>query len=165
MARRRWTAKQREGWRRRYLGDLKHMHRCCVAGRLPREHAEYLTAILSDNRLPQPKEVAKRVQLTYEQQRQNKLFTIPPIDKTEAEIAKLRKARDRERKRLARRKARQQTREAYLATVASNKPWLKEVPPISRRTWFRRQAKGRQVAHGTRFVQITEPCGTGFVRA
>lgn len=137
MARR--SRKSFEGWRRRYLGDLKHLLQCCIHGRLPPRHSEYLTTILSNgHKLPPPKEVAKHVGLTNEQRERNKLWSIPPVDMTKTQLAEQRKAKDRQRKMLARRKAKTQTREAYLATIASDKPWLKE--GVSRATWYRRQA-------------------------
>jgi hypothetical protein len=81
------------------------------------------------------------VRFTNEQRERNRLWTIPPIDMTEEQLAEQRRKKDRRRKMIARRKAKMLTRAAYLATVASTKPWLKENK--SERTWYRHQAKAR----------------------
>jgi hypothetical protein len=118
------------------------MLRCCKAGRLPPANADYLQGILLDERhLPKPREIAERVHFTYEQQQRLRIYTLPAVDKTEAELVELRRAKDVERKRLARRKARMQTREAYRAAVASPKPWI--AAGMKERTWYRHQAKLR----------------------
>lgn len=136
------SRKSFEGWRRKYLGDLRHMLQCCRYGRLPTENIEYLEHILLNvHRLPKPKEIAKQVHFTNEQRERNKLWTIPPVDMTEEQLANQRRVKDRLRKMLARRKANVQLREAYLVSVVSTKPWLKEGK--TRRTWFRHQAKVR----------------------
>ena len=143
--RRKRLPKSYEGWRRKYVGDLRHMLQCCIYGRLPAENREYLAAILRDeHKLPLPKEVAKQVHFTNEQRERNRLFTIPPIDMTKEQLAEQRREKDRQRKMLARRKAHVQSRGAYLVSVASDKPWIREGK--SRRTWFRHQAKAAAAA-------------------
>lgn len=150
--------KSYEAWRRKYVGDLRHMHRCCLHGRLPKENCEYLEDVLRDEHsLPKPREVAKRVHFTNEQRERNRLWTIPPVDMTTEQLADQRREKDRQRKTLARRRARALSREAYLAAIAGAKPWLKE--GISRATWFRRQA----VRRGSSQQQSHRE--TGFVRA
>jgi len=153
------SRKSYEGWRRKFIGDLRHMLRCCRAGRLPRANIAYLESILRDPaHLPRPKEVAKQVHLTNAQREQHKLWTIPPVDMTEEQLAAQRREKDRLRKLLARRKAHVQSREAYLASVASNKPWIKA--DKSRSTWFRHQAKTR----GERLVLGSSEPQNGGVR-
>jgi hypothetical protein len=68
---------------------------------------------------------------------------------TQGELAELRKQKDRERKMKSRRRAMVESRAAYLARVASLKPWINE--GISERTYYRRKAKD-----GRGFVQTTE---------
>jgi len=163
--RRKWTRKQKEGWRRNYVGDLRHMLRCCKRGRLHEEHAEYLAAILRDERhLPQPQEVAERVQLTAEQREQNHLYRIPPVDLTNAQLKERKLARDRERKRLARRRAGQISREEYLAQVKVKEPgWIKA--GVSERTWYRNKAKKRHTEESETGPSAPhKPNGRGFVR-
>ena len=134
--------KSYEGWRRKYVGDLRHMLQCCIYNRLPEANREYLEHILRDElNLPLPAEVAKRVHFTNEQREANRLWTIPPVDMTKEQLAEQRREKDRRRKMLARRKAHIQSREAYLASVAGDKPWIKVGKPRS--TWFRHQAKTR----------------------
>jgi hypothetical protein len=141
------SKKSWEGYRRKRVGDLKHMLACCESGRLPEQHCAYLRTVLRDPlNLPKPKEIAEAVQLTASQQETNKLYTIPPIDLTPAQLKERRKARERQRKMLARRRARTVSRAAYLAAVASAKPWVKA--GVSRRTWFRYRAQERKMAPG-----------------
>jgi hypothetical protein len=118
------------------------MLRCCTYGRLPAENCGYLKGVLRDeHHLPSPKEIAKRVHFTNVQREMNKLWTIPPVDMTKEQLAEQRREKHRMRQMLTRRKANALTRCAYLAAVASDKPWLKEGK--SRRTWFRHRAKER----------------------
>ena len=92
------------------------MHQCMLYGRLPAGLA-YIEQVLGDPlNLPKPREVAERVHFTNEQREPNKLFTIPPIDMTKAQLAKQRREKDKQRKMMARRKASAQTREIYLAS-------------------------------------------------
>lgn len=134
--------KSYEGWRQRHVSELQHMLRCCEHGRLPPTNIDYLEIILRDpHHLPKPKEIAKRVQLTYEQQQTNKLFTIPATDKTKEELAELHRAKDAERKRLARLRAGRLSREQYRASVASEKPW--EALGIKKSAYYKRKAKER----------------------
>jgi hypothetical protein len=75
---RRRSLKSIEGWRRRYVGDLRHMQRCCDHGRLPAENGTYLASILADRlNLPSPREVAAQVMLTNVQREANKLWSNP----------------------------------------------------------------------------------------
>jgi hypothetical protein len=139
MARRQRNGKSRERWLRKYVGDIRHALQCCRAGRLPPEHVPFLEGVLIDPRLPSPDELAQAVGLTFEQREANKLWTIPCVDKTVDELAALRRKKDRERKKVARRKAQARTREAYLASVSHGEPWKRE--GISRATWFRRRGE------------------------
>ena len=98
-----------EGWHQRHVNDLRYMLRACCCGRLPEANREYLKHILlNDRQLPKPREIAKRVNFTNAQREQHKLWTIPPVDMTKADLAKQRKEKDKLRKMLARRKAKAQ---------------------------------------------------------
>ena len=139
------SRKSYEGWRRRYLGDLRHMLCCCKAERLPPANIPYLKRILLDpDGLPKPREVAERVKFTYEQQQRNRIYTVPAIDKTKAELAELRRAKDAHRKMLARRKAGKPTRGQYRASVASKKLWL--ATGMKKSTYYYRLSKNRTAA-------------------
>lgn len=136
----RWKKARRANWRQKYLGDLRHVRACCRAGRLPPHHLFYIEGVLRDpDNLPKPVEVAERIGLTYELQQQNHLYRIPPVDKTKAELNALRRAKDAARQERLRRHGGAMARQVYLASVKSDKPWI--AAGMSRRTWFRRQAK------------------------
>ena len=126
-----------QGWLNRHIGDLRHMLRCCKAGRLPAGNIGYIEHILTDpHRLPKPREIAQRVQFTYEQQQTNHIYTVPAVDKTKEELAQLRKAKDAERKMRARRRA-------GIPTKAQRRK--SERPAhIPQSTWYRRRAKERK---------------------
>ena len=129
------------------------MHQCCIYGRLPAENVGYLDHVLLDvHNLPKPKEVAKRVHFTNAQREQQDFWTVPPVDLTKAQLAKQRREKDRLRKILARRKAHVQSREAYRASVGSEKPWVKENK--SERTYYRHRAKA--LAAGRSELQMAE---------
>jgi hypothetical protein len=130
------SPKSLDGFRRRFRGDLRHALRCCEGGRLPRSKAAYLRGALEADKLPAPREVSKRIGLTFEQRESNRLFTIPPIDKTKAEIMAIRREKDRERKARTRRKA------GIAARQPSKTPWVEE--GVSRASWYRRRAKVRR---------------------
>jgi hypothetical protein len=149
MARR--SRKSFEGWRRKYRHDLRHMHRCVVFGRLPDpdgSRRNYLEAVLSSSKLPAPAEVSDELELLNAEREANRLWSIPPVDMTKAELAEQKKRKDRERKERARRKARAETREAYLARVKGrNEPW--KALGMSKATWYRRKAKTEAVRQGS----------------
>ena len=137
------SRKSIEGFRAKYLGDLRHMLRCCRDGRLPPANIPYLEHVLLDERwLPKPSEVAEEVQFTYEQQQANRLYTVPAVDKTEEELAALRRAKEARRKMRAGAR-RGQTDPRPIGGVRTSdqqaKPWI--AAGVSRRTWYRRQAK------------------------
>jgi len=133
--------KRSEHRRRAYFADLKHLQRCCNAGLLPKNNCEYLDEILSSNKkLPKPKEVAERVQLRNEQRELHKLWSIPPIDLTPAELVEQRKKKDRERKMAKRRMLGMRTR------AKGEQPWT--ALGISESTWYRRKAKGETPMSG-----------------
>jgi hypothetical protein len=121
------------------------MLRCCESGRLPQENCEYLERILREpHDLPPPAVIAKQVHFTNAQRERHRIWTVPPVDMTEEQLAEQRREKDRRRKMLVRRRARAQTREAYLALVASEKPWIKEGK--SERSFYRHRAKARAAA-------------------
>jgi len=83
-------------------------------------------------------EIGKRLGLTNVEREKLKLWPVLPIDKTKEEIAEQAKVRERGRRARKRREKGVQTREAYLAELASRpQPWIAE--GISRRTWERRR--------------------------
>jgi hypothetical protein len=83
-------------------------------------------------------ELGKRLGLTNAEREELKLWPFLPADKTQEEFAKLIKVRKRARCARKRREKGVQTREAYLAELASRpKPWIAE--GISRRPWERRR--------------------------
>jgi hypothetical protein len=127
-------------WQAQYKRDLSHCARCSRAGRLPAEHAPYLEYVLANGYLPQPAELGAMLKLTYAQISANRLWTIPPIDKSKAELKALKQEAKRRREERRRRRNGAMTRAAYLATVRSEKPWL--ALGMSRATYYRR--KGRR---------------------
>jgi hypothetical protein len=69
-----------------------------------------------------------------------KLWTMLPVDMTDAQLAEQRKAKSRARRAAKRREDGIRTRKQYLAELASRpKPW--KAKGVSRRTWFRRLAR------------------------
>jgi hypothetical protein len=79
--------------------------------------------------------------------------TLAPVDMTKEERRENSKIRHKLRMRERRRLEGRMDRRAWLAKMAATKtlnrlqPWLDEIPPISRRTWFYRQKKIRAVVH------------------
>jgi hypothetical protein len=131
------------------LGDYRHMLRCINGGRLPgyEDRRGYLEQILAmPGKLPPRDEVKQQLRLRNDDRTLHRLHNIAPIDKTKAQLAKLRKQKHKERMRLARRHAGIMPRAAYRAAVASKKPWIKEGK--SRRTYYRHRAKARAMAQG-----------------
>jgi hypothetical protein len=135
------NARKRDGGKRRWLTqykrDASHALRCCRAGRLPCEHAPYLEHVLANGHMPTPAELGAMLKLTYEQREANRLWTIPPIDKTKLKALKREAHRRREERR--RRRDGAMTRATYLASVKTEKPWL--ALGESRATYYRRKGK------------------------
>jgi len=102
-----------------------------------------------DARMPTPKELGRLMRLTNRERERHRLWTIMPCDVTEEQLAEQRRQKDRTRKMKTRRKCGAESREAYLARVTGNQPWLKQ--KIDRSTYFRRKAKA-----ATRFVRNSE---------
>jgi hypothetical protein len=101
-------------------------------------YVEHVGGLDIYERTPTAKALGQRLGLTNAEREALKLWQFLPIDKTDAEIAELAKARDRERRARKRRANGVRTREAYLAELASRpQPWIAE--GISRRTWQRRR--------------------------
>lgn len=135
------SRKKLERIRAARLGDLRHMLVCIESGRLPgyEDRCDYLKQLLMRaDKLPTRDEVKRQLRLRNDDRVAHRLYNTPPIDLTKAQLAEMRKQRNRERKRLARREAGAQLRGAYLAQF--QKPWIAE--GISRRTWYRRKANG-----------------------
>jgi hypothetical protein len=150
MPKQRRSRKSLEGFRRRFRGDLRHALRCCEDGRLPRRGAAYLRAALKAVKLPPPLEVSERIKLTFEQRESNKLFTIPPIDKSKEELTAIKRQKERERKVRARRKA------GVAARKSRNEPWLAE--GVSRTVWYRQRAKSGTRVSGPPEGQVGREC-------
>jgi hypothetical protein len=127
-------------WLRRYRGDITHALNCCLAGRLPREHASYLEGVLANGHMPKPAELGAVLRLTFEQREANRIFTIPPIDKTKAELEALKREAKRKREQRRRQRNGAMSRAAYMAAVKSKQPWV--ALGMSRRTYYRHKAKG-----------------------
>jgi DNA-binding transcriptional MerR regulator len=131
-----------EQYHAKRLTDLRHMRACCNAGYLPKENIDYIDGLLRDpQNLPSPAEIAAWCLLTYEQRKRHRLWTItPPIGMTKQELRERRKADDRERKMIARRRANVQSRQAYLAqfdqSINKTKPW--EALGMCKATWYRK---------------------------
>ena len=104
---------------------------CCAAaddGRLPPANIPYLEHVLLDERwLPKPSEVAEQVHFTYAQQQANHLYTVPAVDKTEEELAALRRAKEARRKMRADARRGVNTRRLPGGVATSDrkrKPWV-----------------------------------------
>jgi hypothetical protein len=112
------SRKALEQYRRRRVADLRHMLRCCDAGRLhdaDRSRRKYIEAALAADELAPPQDVRVQVRLTNAERELHQLWTIPPIDMTKEQLAERRKQKDRERKARARRKKGVPPRTVYLA--------------------------------------------------
>jgi hypothetical protein len=144
---RRGNKKSYDGWHQRHVNDLRHMLNATSCGRLPRDNHEYIAGILlKPNNLPKPREIAMRVHFTNEQRERHKLWTIPPVDMSKAQLKVQRREKDKKRKALARRRhamrtyGHYQTREQYLAQFAHSaektEPW--KAFGWSRAKWYRR---------------------------
>jgi len=83
--------------------------------------------------------LAARLGLTEAVRTRLRITTIGAIDMNKDEREEARKARKVQAKRKKRRKQGTKPRDEYLAAVKAAKPW--EIDGISRRTWYRRQAK------------------------
>ena len=99
------------------------------------------------NRLPAPErmsnaqELGWRLNLSNADRERLRLWSIKPDDMTADQLVEQRKAKKRARDRLRRQSKGVKPRAVYLAGALSRrKPWQRE--GISRRTWFRRRAKG-----------------------
>lgn len=82
--------------------------------------------------------LGERLRVTNRERELLRLRTINPSDLTDKQLKELRRAKDRARKQQARRLA---GSKPHAASLARLKPWATK--DISRRTWFRKQAKRR----------------------
>jgi hypothetical protein len=95
-------------------------------------------------RKPSARDLGNRMNLTDEKRQKLAIVTIKPADMTDEQLLERRKAKDAARKWRKRRAAKMKPREAWLANCKSRtKPWIKR--RMSRATWYREQAKLRQV--------------------
>lgn len=82
-----------------------------------------------------------RHRVTYAERERYGLRNISPCDKTKEELAEIRKAKDRSRKKRKRAEAGRRTRPEYRAAVKSKEPW---VPlGIKKSAYYKRKAKER----------------------
>jgi hypothetical protein len=89
-------------------------------------------------RMPNNRELGKRMRLTNAEREALSLWPIKPVDKTDLELAEQRKAKSRNARASKRRQRGVRTREQYLAELASKpKPW--EGSGLSRAQWYRRK--------------------------
>ena len=151
------TRKSYEGFRSRYLGDLRHMLRCCQAGRLPPANIPYLEASFSMRigSQSQGKSPSGSPHLRAAPKQQ----AVDPAAHRHDQGATRREAteKDRQRKKLKR----DRDRAAYRAAVASKKPWLKA--GLKKSTYYYRLAKGkwsgRTDVQGVRNHPLPAPLG------
>jgi hypothetical protein len=93
-------------------------------------------------RTPTARTLGNRLRLTNAERERLRLWTIKPFDMSDKQLADQSKARERARRERKRRDAGVRSRVAYLAEMkAKPKPWIEG--GVSRRTWFRRVARGR----------------------
>jgi hypothetical protein len=101
---------------------------------------------------------AHGIRLTYALRQALKITSMGAIDKTRSQMTRLRKMRDRDQKTLRRREAGAKPRGKSLTKL---RPWLDQ--GISRRAWFRNEAKAREALPQTRHsgtvgtVSVTPP--------
>jgi hypothetical protein len=97
-------------------------------------------------RKPSARTLGDRLRLTSEERHRCAIRTIKPFDRTDAELAADRKAKDNLRKWRKRRATKKTPREAWLAnSLSRTKPWERQKPPISRRQWERNRKAMSQV--------------------
>jgi hypothetical protein len=109
---------------------------------LPHDEACSLTAHVKNLprkvRMPSARVIGQRQRLTLAERETLGLWTMTPFDMTEADIAGLRKAKERARQQRKRAVAGAASRAVYIAKSLSRlKPW--EAEGVSRRTWYRRR--------------------------
>jgi hypothetical protein len=91
-------------------------------------------------RIQTGEEIGKRLGLTNADREALKLWPFKPIDRTDEELAELKRERERARRERKRRQRGMRTREAYLADLASkSKPWIAE--GISRTAYYRKRKR------------------------
>jgi len=110
--------------------------------RLP-EALEAFQEALTTRKVRKADALGKYLGLTDALRTELKIRTIGACDVPKRQRAKRRKERQRGRDWVRRRKQGKKTRAEYLAahSVSRDKPWQRENPPISKRTWYRRRAK------------------------
>jgi hypothetical protein len=103
-----------------------------------KERIEFLSLLTTYERTPTARDLGERLRLTNAERERLKLWPFRPIDATDEEIDKQRKARKRERVAKTRAMKGVRTRAAYLAELASRpRPW--EAKGVSRSTWYRQK--------------------------
>jgi hypothetical protein len=101
-------------------------------------------------------ELKLAMNLTTADRERLRAWHIPPIDKSDAELAQYRKDRKNAKRMLRRRKAGVKPREVHKSESSKSKsnPWESE--GISRATWFRRRKRVRETRCGS-FAQSLPP--------
>lgn len=95
-------------------------------------------------RMPNNRELGKRMRLTNAEREALSLWPIKPVDMTDEQLAEQRKSKSRNARASKRRQSGVRTREQYLAELkATPKPW--EDSGLSRWQWYRRN-KSRRTA-------------------
>jgi hypothetical protein len=106
-------------------------------------------------RKPSARVLGERLRLTDRERQELAIVTIRPCDLTDEQLLERRKAKDADRKWRKRRAAKMKPPEAWLANCKSRtKPWIKR--RMSRATWYREQAKLRQIHEtGVSAIKLT----------
>ena len=122
------------------------------------EAADQIDGILklpAKNRRSTADEIGRSLNVTNQERERLHLWTIRPVDMTDAELAEQRKSKDRVRKR---RKRARVSRDTWLATnnLSKQEPWKEE--GISRRTWYRRQKAGTGMSQENLPIPRTHLC-------
>ena len=121
------------------------------------EHVKLLTIY---ERTPTARQLGERLRVTNAERELLKLWQFKPIDMTDEQLTELRKKRRTKQERARNRNRGARSRERYLAEVKAPKPW--EVEGISRRTWYRRVARGSLPTIVTKQARNLVPPPSGF---
>ena len=131
------SKKSLKGFRARRLGDVRHLAGCRERFGGPPVEGDFEAMVFIDGRA-----LGKQLEFTNAERERYKVYTIKPIDKTDAELRALILAKKRESERLRR------LERGVKARVPSEKPWLEE--GISKSTWYMRHRIERGVPSSLR---------------
>jgi hypothetical protein len=124
------------------LDNAKHVAVAMVRERGAGEPRDFIAKLnqIAANEVTTARDLGERLRVTNAERELLKLWQFKPIDATDEELADLRRAKSRERRKRAREKLGRPSRETYLAKLESHqRPW--EALGIHRRTWERRRAR------------------------